>query len=257
MCAPTRGTRRCRVPGSPRGSPRPVGRAFTPAAPRQFQNRNVRPAAGPGGMRTSRPTNARVVAAVPVWPEAQNLFVGAGFIPPAGVRPVAGFPGRTMCAPTRGTRRGSVCGWPRGFPSARRGGFHIRPHASPRRKASGTMQASSPTEVCCNAGPRFSGSPRGLPRPVGRAFTPAAPRRFQNRNVRPAAGPGGMRASRPTNARAVAAVLFGRSFSVVCRGGPPQALCRSGSARNTKFIRRGGIYPARGCSPHRGLPGPI
>ena len=194
--------------------------------------------------------------AVPVWPEAQNLFVGAGFIPPAGVCAAAGFPG-AQCAPLQGARWGRLCGWPRGFPSARRGGFHIRPHASPRRKAPGTMQASSPTEVCCNAGPRFSGSPRGLPRPVGRAFTPAAPRRFQNRNVRPAAGPGGMRASRPTNARAVAAVLFGRSFSVVCRGGPPQALCRSGSARNTKFIGRGVIYPARGCSPHRGLPGPI
>ena len=183
-------------------------------------------------------------------------FIRRGGIYPArGVCAAAGFPGRTMCAPTRGTRRGSVCGWPRGFPSARRGGFHIRPHASPRRKAPGTMQASSPTEVCCNAGPRFSGSPRGLPRPVGRAFTPAAPRRFQNRNVHPVAGCGGMRASRPTNARAVAAVLFGRSFSVVCRGGPPQALRRSGLARNIKFIRRGGIYPTRGCLPRHRVPG--
>ena len=78
-------------------------------------------AAGSGGMRASRPTAARKAAAVPVWPQTQNLFVGAGFIPPAGV-----------CA------------------------------AVP-----GTMQASSPTEVCYNAGPRFLGWPRHSPSSVG------------------------------------------------------------------------------------------
>ena len=83
---------------------------------------------------------------------------GAAFAVDRGVCAAAGFPGRTMCAPTQGTQRGWVCGWPRGFP-----------------------------------------------RPVGRAFTPAAPRQFQNRNVRPAAGPGGMRASRPTVVRGVRA----------------------------------------------------
>ena len=83
---------------------------------------------------------------------------GAAFAVDRGVCAAAGLPGRTMCAPTRGARRGWVCGWPRGFP-----------------------------------------------RPVGRAFTPAAPRRFQNRNVRPAAGSGGMRASRPTVVRGVRA----------------------------------------------------
>ena len=83
---------------------------------------------------------------------------GAAFAVDRGVCAAAGFPGRTMCAPTQGAQRGWVCGWPRGFP-----------------------------------------------RPVGRAFTPAAPRRFQNRNVRPAAGSGGMRASRPTVVRGVRA----------------------------------------------------
>ena len=63
--------------------------------------------------------------AVPVWPEAQNLFVGAGFIPPAGVCPTAGFPG---------ARWGWLCGWPQVFPSTRRGGFHIRPQTSRHRK---------------------------------------------------------------------------------------------------------------------------
>ena len=44
-------------------------------------------------MRASRPTVVWVVAAVPVWPEALNLFVGAGFIPPAGVCAGAGCGG--------------------------------------------------------------------------------------------------------------------------------------------------------------------
>ena len=38
-------------------------------------------------MRASRPTVARVVAALPLWPETQNLFVGAGFIPPGVFAP--------------------------------------------------------------------------------------------------------------------------------------------------------------------------
>ena len=59
--------------------------------------------------------------------------------------------------------------------------------------------------------------------PVGRAFTPAAPRRFQNRGnrgVRAAARSGGMRASRPTLARKAAAAPFGRALAAVRRGGP-------------------------------------
>ena len=47
--------------------------------------------------------------------EAPNLFVGAGFIPPGGVCAAAGFPGRTMCAPTRGARWRRVRGSPRGL----------------------------------------------------------------------------------------------------------------------------------------------
>ena len=65
--------------------------------------------------------------------EAPNLFVGAGFIPPAGVCPTAGFPG-AQCAPLQGARWGWLCGWPQVFPSARRGGFHIRPQTSRHRK---------------------------------------------------------------------------------------------------------------------------
>ena len=60
-------------------------------------------------------------------------------------------------------------------------------------------------------------------RTARRAFTPAAPRRFQNRGnrgVRAAARSGGMRASRPTFARKVAAAPFGRALAAVCGGGP-------------------------------------
>ena len=67
---PSRKTlRRCNFPVRRRVCPGSVGRAFTPAAPWQFQNRNVRAAAGCGGMRASRPTAARVAAAIPVGPK--------------------------------------------------------------------------------------------------------------------------------------------------------------------------------------------
>ena len=52
----------------------------------------------------------------------------------------------------------------------------------------------------------------------------------------PAAGCGGMRASRPTAAWVVAAVRFGGAFRKVCRGGP---------------------WPARETLRHRGVPGTI
>ena len=74
-------------------------------------------------MRASRPTAARKAAAVPVWPQTQNLFVGAGFIPPGEPCAAANIPG--------------------------------------------TMQASSPTGVCCNAGPQLPGWPPHSPPSVG------------------------------------------------------------------------------------------
>ena len=49
---------------------------------------------------------------------ARNIkFIRRGVIYPArGRLPHRRVPGRTMCAPTRGARRGWVCGWPQGFP---------------------------------------------------------------------------------------------------------------------------------------------
>ena len=61
-------------------------------------------------------------------------------------------------------------------------------------------------------GLHFPGWPPCFPGSVGRAFTPAAPLKFKTGNIPAAAGPGGMRASRPTFARAAVAIPFGRSF---------------------------------------------
>ena len=51
------------------------------------------------------------------------------------------------------------------------------------------------------------------PLDVGEGFIPPA-------GVRAAAGPGGMRASRPTAARVVTATLLAATFTMVRRGGP-------------------------------------
>ena len=158
----------------------------------------------------------------------------------------------------------------------RRGGIYSRPRAfAPPQGSGGTRQASPPygrlrcgkvavsrlaaglpsivgagfippAGVCAAAGfpgrygigpyrglryRRRRGFPvrTGLPSIVGAGFIPPA-------GVCPAAGCGGMRASRPTVAWVLAAVRFGRSFSVVCRGGP---------------------WPSRETLRHRGVPGTI
>ena len=61
-----------------------------------------------------------------------------------------------------------------------------------------------------------------------------AARRPENRP--PRCGSGGVRAPRPTAARMVMTVPFGRAFAMVCRGG---------------------IYPSRGRLRRSGVPGPI
>ena len=120
-----------------------------------------------------------------------------------------------------------------GGSSARRGGFHIRPRnlappQSPRddlRPKSRTCGLWPPKRACGRSASivpyrglryrRKCGSPVGtdLPLIVGAGFIPPA-------GVCDAAGSGGVRAPRPTAARVAALVRFGRSFSVVCRGGP-------------------------------------
>ena len=124
-------------------------------------------AAGSGGMGASRPTVARKAAAVPVWPQTQNLFVGAGFIPPGEPCAAAGCGGMGASRPTVVRKAAAVPVWPETqnlFVGA--DSISARGH-SRRRRASGTMQASSPTGVCCNAGPQLPGWPRHSPSSVG------------------------------------------------------------------------------------------
>ena len=140
------------------------------------------------------------------WPEMQKMFVGAGFTAPAGA--------------------------------------FRRPTAAQRRLLG---RRSRPRDLAATRGSRDDASIvpyRGLRLPVGRAF--AAVRRggpWPSRGPCGGAGCGGMRASRPTTARAAAAVPVGP---------------------RRKNVRRGGIYPARGTlrrrkpgrygiGPYRGL----
>ena len=171
-------------------------------------------------MRASRPTAARKAAAVPVWPQTQNLFVGAGFIPPGEPCAAANIPG--------------------------------------------TMQASSPTGVCCNAGPQLPGWPPHSPSSVG-ADSISARGCLRRRGVRRDEGipPYG----RPCLVRNAKFIRRGGIYPA--RGtlrrrrvrrdggippyGRPEGGGRPGLAPNTEFIRRGGIYPARGTLRRRGV----
>ena len=83
-----------------------------------------------------------------------------------------------------------------------------------RNAPAGAVRASSPTEVCYNAGTAVSRLAMGPPLVVGEGFIPPA-------GVCGGAGCGGMRASRPTAAWMVAAIPFGWAFAMVCRGGMP------------------------------------
>ena len=161
-----------------------------------------------------------------------------------------GCPGRCEHRPLQGVRRGGGMWFP-GCPPARPsavGADSISARVTLRRRGVARDDASIvPYRGCNNAGFEISRvaanpplavgadsisargpcggvdspgrSPR-FPKFVGRAFTPAAPRQFQNGNVHAAAGPGGMRASRPTAARGVTATLLAATFTMVRRGGP-------------------------------------
>ena len=146
-------------PGWPRHLPLAVGADSISACGRLRRRRVRRDGA-------SRPTAARTAAAIPVG-QKKKLFVGAGFIPPAGVRAAAGFPGRCEHRPLQRFAITWECRFPVGrgpHPVCRGGPWPSR----------GTL--------------RYRISPVGIrvsPRSVGRAFTPAAPWRFQNRNLAP------------------------------------------------------------------------
>ena len=150
-------------------------------------------------------------------------IVGAGFIPPAGVCAAAGVRRDEGIPPygrPGGCGRSGLAGCVR---KACRGGIYPsrKPCRSPHTHGRAAALLYEPVQI----------PPSGWPQTqnlfVGAGFIPPA-------GVCAAAGCGGMRASRPTDARVVAAVRFGRSFRKVCRGG---------------------IYPARGCLRRRGSAG--
>ena len=204
-----------RFPGGPPCWPRPVGRAFTPAAPSKFKTGNVPAAAGFPGRCKHRPLQRSDITAGPRFARlaaGPSWFVGEGFIPPAGVPAAAGCGGMRASRPT--AVRGRVpFPFGRVFAMVCRGGPWPSRGTLPRCGVCGTMQASSPTWVCYNAGPRFHRLAAGPSWFVGEGFIPPA-------GVPAAAGCGGMRASRPTAAGGRVPFPFGRAFAMICRGGP-------------------------------------
>ena len=152
--------------------------------------RGVCGAAGSGGVRAPRPTSARRVMTVP-FGRAFAMICRGGIYPSRGHLRRGGVPG------TISGLRAGPCG-PVGL----------------RNAPAGAVQASSPTEVCYNAGTRFPGWPPCFPCSVGRAFTPAAPWQFQNWGLGITARSGGVRAPRPTSARVVIAVPVGPKHKI-------------------------------------------
>ena len=152
------------------------------------------------------------------WPGTKNLFVGAGFTAPAGA--------------------------------------FRRPTAAQRRLLG---RRSRPRDLAAVRGSRDDASIvpyMGLRLPVGRAF--AAARRggpWPSRGPCGGAGCGGMRASRPTTARAAAAVPVGPRRKNIRRGGICCARRRVSEAnRRAAAALRPEIPPAGPCAA-AGFPG--
>ena len=132
------------------------------------------------------------------------------------------------------------------------------------------MRASSPTEVCYNAGPRFLGWPRHSPSSVG-ADSISARGCLRRRGVRRDGGippygrpEGGGRPCLAPNTEFIRrGGIYPARGTLRRRGvrrdegippyGRPEGGGRPGLAPNTEFIRRGGIYPARGTLRRRGV----
>ena len=95
-----------------------------------------------------------------------------------------------------------------GLAPVRRGGIYPARGCSRRREVRGTMRASSPTEVCYNAGVWFPGWPRCSPWFVGEGHGPPV-------GVCGSTGaPGTMQASSPTEVCNIAGFAFSRSAAM-------------------------------------------
>ena len=184
---------------------------------------------------------------------------------------VRGCPGRCEHRPLQGVRRGGGMWFP-GCPPARPsavGADSISARVTLRRRGVARDDASIvPYRGCNNAGFEISRVAANPPLDVGEGFIPPA-------GVRTAAGPGGMRASRPTAARVVAANPFGRTVchgsQGVCGGaGSPGPMRASAPTRRAAWRgnvvsrlptgpalgRRGGFHiRPRDPAPPRGCPG--
>ena len=150
-----------------------------------------------------------------------------------------------------------------------------------RRGVCGTMQASSPTWLCYNAGPRFPRLAAGLPWFVGEGFIPPAePCAAANRADMESAPTGACGSARPAVFRRAAMLAPARRAGVharrtleiskiagLRRRGVPGTMqascptcvrvitrgCGSPVGRGPAVVRRGGIYPSRGRSRRRGV----
>ena len=160
VCLRRRGVRRDEgIPpyGRPVGCGCPVSRVMF----KIFVGEGHAPPAGP--CRREHPRDDAALPYEPAqmpppsgWCETQNLFVGAGFIPPGAFAPPQG-PRDDLRPKSR------ACG-PVGL----------------RNAPAGAVQASSPTGVCCNAGPQLPGWPPHRRRPQG-----PAPQKQNTTNVPP------------------------------------------------------------------------
>ena len=177
----------------PRRSPSSVGADSISA-------RGVCAAAGCGGMRASRPTVVRVGGGRSFGPDIFGRFVGEGHAPPAGPCRTANIPGRAMalpyepaqmpppsgCCETQNLFVGADSISARGLAATQGSRDDLRPKSRAcgpvglRNAPAGAVRASSPTGVCCNAGPRFPGWPRHRRRPQG-----PAPQKQNTTNVPP------------------------------------------------------------------------
>ena len=140
----------------------------------------------------------------------------------------AGFPGRCKHRPLQRFVIAQGCAFPVGRGTSRRrkpGRYGIGPYRGLRCCAVCGFPGGRASPPVCRGGPwpsrgcprrrNFPVRHRGFPGSVGRAFTPAAPWRFQKSGPCVAAGFGGMGASRPTAARVVAGSHLGRAFAPV------------------------------------------
>ena len=144
-------------------------------------------AAGCGGMGASRPTDARVGCGCPVSRVMFGRFVGEGHAPPAGPCRTANIHGRAMALPYEPAQMPPPSGWcetqnlfvgadsisARGLAATQGSRDDLRPKSRAcgpvglRNAPAGAVRASSPTGVCCNAGPQLPGWPPHSPPSAG------------------------------------------------------------------------------------------